>query len=240
MVSGEALYRFLLSQSDIPPRMTMHVEGTHTEVNYVERVKRQPNGEMRVTREPLTDTIKDFSFSIDLTPLLVGPPEEFTVPDDEPAFRGHMFRQTAKGGVIGPREMYTSAAWRAERERRGQAPWTWMGQERGRSEGKTVREWADDFCASRKLLKEFDYRKVVYGWDLKAIEASKYKSPLYRLRAERSFSFSHPAANTTDAVLRRRRRDLALSRYTYLHPTYIPAVQAPHDQLVRLHLLPSL
>ncbi|KAG8890039.1 hypothetical protein FRB98_001152 [Tulasnella sp. 332] len=31
---------------------------------------------------------------------------------------------------------------------------------------KSLREWADDYCTSKKLLKEFNFDKVVYGWNL--------------------------------------------------------------------------
>ncbi|KAJ3553990.1 hypothetical protein NP233_g12520 [Leucocoprinus birnbaumii] len=37
---------------------------------------------------------------------------------------------------------------------------------------KTVREWADAYCSSPKLLKEFIYTKVLYGWDITQLETA--------------------------------------------------------------------
>ncbi|KAG8809006.1 hypothetical protein FRC19_004122 [Serendipita sp. 401] len=37
---------------------------------------------------------------------------------------------------------------------------------------RSVRNWADDYCASEKLLKEFMFEKVVYGWNMAALEQS--------------------------------------------------------------------
>lgn len=34
---------------------------------------------------------------------------------------------------------------------------------------KTLIEWADEYCRSRKLLKRFDFQKQVYGWDFDAL-----------------------------------------------------------------------
>ncbi|KAG8900386.1 hypothetical protein FRB99_006094 [Tulasnella sp. 403] len=31
---------------------------------------------------------------------------------------------------------------------------------------KTLRDWADEYCASKKMLKEFQFRKVVFGWNI--------------------------------------------------------------------------
>lgn len=36
----------------------------------------------------------------------------------------------------------------------------------------TLRQWADDYCASPKHLKEFVYEKVVYGWNQTALTAA--------------------------------------------------------------------
>ncbi|KXN90053.1 hypothetical protein AN958_05058 [Leucoagaricus sp. SymC.cos] len=37
---------------------------------------------------------------------------------------------------------------------------------------KTVREWADSYCSSQKLLKEFVYTKLLYGWDIAQLESA--------------------------------------------------------------------
>lgn len=37
---------------------------------------------------------------------------------------------------------------------------------------KTIREWADEYCASKKMLKEFTFNKQVYGWNFPALRDS--------------------------------------------------------------------
>jgi len=37
---------------------------------------------------------------------------------------------------------------------------------------RTLRQWADMYCASDKKLKEFTYEKIVYGWHLANLEAA--------------------------------------------------------------------
>jgi len=34
---------------------------------------------------------------------------------------------------------------------------------------KNLRDWADEYCASHRLFKEFVFQKVVYGWNLSAL-----------------------------------------------------------------------
>ncbi|KAG9019731.1 hypothetical protein FRB90_011002 [Tulasnella sp. 427] len=34
---------------------------------------------------------------------------------------------------------------------------------------KTLREWADEYCASKRLLKEFNFKKIVYGWRMESL-----------------------------------------------------------------------
>ncbi|KZT59111.1 hypothetical protein CALCODRAFT_450712 [Calocera cornea HHB12733] len=168
---GEALYRFLLSQSSVRPTMEIRVVGTHSTTVYVETVRHDANGHEHVSRTPRSDTVTDFSFRIDLTKLFQAPPEFYTSPDEEPAFRGEMYRETMVGGKKKAASMgglYERMAWRAERKRRGQEPWSWKGMSGKGS--RTVREWADEFCASKKVLKEFEYKKQIYGWDLRELE----------------------------------------------------------------------
>lgn len=70
------------------------------------------------------------------------------------------------------REQKTATAWRNERTAKGLPPWVGPGQEfdaREATEGMqfgvlksswSLRQWADDYCASDKQLKEFVYEKV--------------------------------------------------------------------------------
>ncbi|KAG9006998.1 hypothetical protein FRB93_008264 [Tulasnella sp. JGI-2019a] len=39
---------------------------------------------------------------------------------------------------------------------------------------KSLRAWADDYCASNKIMKEFNFDKVVYGWDLEYLRGKIY------------------------------------------------------------------
>ncbi|KAG8868030.1 hypothetical protein FRB98_003855 [Tulasnella sp. 332] len=32
--------------------------------------------------------------------------------------------------------------------------------------GENLRQWADEYCRSKKMLKEFNFHKIVYGWNL--------------------------------------------------------------------------
>jgi len=42
----------------------------------------------------------------------------------------------------------------------------------GLRSSKTLRQWADEYCASPKYLKEFVYKKVLYGWNMQQIESA--------------------------------------------------------------------
>jgi len=82
-----------------------------------------------------------------------------------------MHRETMVGGKKRSATwggLYERMAWRAERKRKGHEPWSWKSKWAKGS--KTVREWADEFCASQKVLKEFEYKKEIYGWDLQELD----------------------------------------------------------------------
>ena len=180
---GEALYRFLLSQASKPPTFTLHIKGTHTEFRtrpaYRNRNEydRQHN-ESRVNREETTEieTITDFDFRIDLTHQLL-PVTHWTVADSEPAYRGKMVREVEEQDGF---SLQKRTATRTEgkgidhlrkyRVENGLPPWVQAEESvvvmEDRPNGpvykssRTVRQWADDYCASDKLLKEFMYEKV--------------------------------------------------------------------------------
>jgi len=87
-------------------------------------------------------------------------------------------------------ELKSAKAWKVSRWQRGLPPWVGPGSvEPGdlrsgapatgttaeanvMKSSKTMREWADEYCASDKWLKEFTYEKVIYGWNLGALEAA--------------------------------------------------------------------
>lgn len=56
---------------------------------------------------------------------------------------------------------------------------------------KTLRDWADEYCASKRALKEFNFEKVVYGWNMgalrQAIEATIRNNYAYQEKVEVTF-----------------------------------------------------
>ncbi|KAH9962212.1 hypothetical protein BC827DRAFT_1130653 [Russula dissimulans] len=212
---GEALYRFLLSQAEMPPTLFIHCRGTHdeTRTRFVDRTDSQ--GRRRTDTESYTETVIDFDFKIehDVPPRAT----QWTVGDDEPAYRGSMSRQVGlPGGGTSAADRDAAKrfkAWRAERRKRGLPPWVappnpndngdrglgapadaaaaaaagaaagsfWTtsgvalprGADRDVLKSSwTLRQWADNYCQSRKIFKEFVYEKVIYGWDLDRLEGA--------------------------------------------------------------------
>jgi len=173
--TGEALYRFLLSQAEAPPTFLVCCYGTHTETRsrLVERT--DSRGRRHTDTEWYTETVTDFDFKIECQV----PPRatQWTVGDEEPAYRGRMYREVGSpGGTTTKADRSTTKqfkAWLAERHKRGLPPW--VGPQNDRPEGSsatcwtdagvlqsswTLRQWADDYCQSRKIFKEFVYDKV--------------------------------------------------------------------------------
>jgi len=75
--------------------------------------------------------------------------------------------------------------WQDERTERGLPPWVgsesrWQGhgnsmvmaESDGLRSSRTLRSWADEYCASQKHLKEFTYHKVVYGWNFDTLKSA--------------------------------------------------------------------
>ncbi|KAF9237334.1 hypothetical protein BU15DRAFT_22813, partial [Melanogaster broomeanus] len=185
---GEALYRFLLSQASIPPRIILHCKGSHNET-HTRLVKSRHEGQTRMRTEQYTERIVDFDFSIDVGQHIFGEPAHWSVGDSTPAYRGRMFREVGIGGEkrkAKRAETKAAKAWENERNSKGFPPW--VGSEYAWREDQphimhtdsvlksswTLRQWADDYCASKKFLKEFDYEKVVYGWHFDAIKAATH------------------------------------------------------------------
>jgi hypothetical protein len=122
-------------------------------------------------------TVTDFEFKIEQSV----PPcaAQWTVADEEPAYRGRMSREVGLpgDGDITKADRSTIKrfkAWRAVRQRRGLPPWVGPDDDvpsrtsavqRSHSmnvlkSSWTLRQWADDYCQSRKIFKEFVYEKV--------------------------------------------------------------------------------
>ncbi|KAJ6604625.1 hypothetical protein DFH09DRAFT_1123331 [Mycena vulgaris] len=177
---GEALYRFLLSQSTIHPEFRLHCRGTHTETRYRHVTHRHSDGRTRTRTESYTETVVDFDFYIDASHF--SSPVHWSVGDSEPAYRGGMVREvdSPEGKRKATRaEVKLFKGWLEDRTARGLPPW--VSSIDAWSEGmstnatvlkssRTLRQWADEYCASPKSLKEFTYEKVVYGWNVRQLE----------------------------------------------------------------------
>jgi len=154
---GEALYHFLLSESTPSPFLRISCRGSK------------------------------FNFCIDIVPYY-GPVVLWSVADNELAYRGSMESKAEGSTFIGSQ---AAKAWKVRRkawERWGGNPPPWYhwhaatdtavnittdGSDAhldGLRSSKSLRQWADEYCASPKVMKEFVFKKVVYGWDLKKLE----------------------------------------------------------------------
>ncbi|KDQ63577.1 hypothetical protein JAAARDRAFT_29599 [Jaapia argillacea MUCL 33604] len=179
---GEALYRFLLAQASTPPTFLCHCRGTHTETHHRTVSSPDSHGRFRTRTESYTETITDFDFYLDVGRHIILGPIHWSMADDEPGYRGLMVRQveTSEGRRTATREERKGfKAWLKERIGRGLPPWIPQnslvsGDPLGNAEvlksSKTLRQWADEYCASPKYLKEFTYEKVVYGWHIAALK----------------------------------------------------------------------
>ncbi|KAJ7492644.1 hypothetical protein FB451DRAFT_541865 [Mycena latifolia] len=177
---GEALYRFLLSQSLIPPKFQLHCRGSHTETRHRHVTHRGSDGRTRTRTESYTETVVDFDFYIDASHF--SGPVHWSVEDSEPAYRGGTARdvESPEGKRKAKRaEVKLFKGWLEDRTARGLPPWVTSidAWSEGMSpnatvlkSSRTLREWADEYCASPKYLKEFTYEKVVYGWNIRQLE----------------------------------------------------------------------
>ncbi|KAJ1306368.1 hypothetical protein OPQ81_007374 [Rhizoctonia solani] len=188
---GEALYQFLVSQANVPPKFLLKCRGTHpeTHVKHVTRTETVDGRTVTVTEpETHTETMVDFDFTIDISHYLRQiPPVIWTVPDDEPTYRGRMEQEVMKGNMsaIGGASRGTINMWKIWREKRekwGLAPWlgiteqpdmarrvTPADESMSNRSRLTLRQWVDQYCASNKSMKVFNFRKSVYGWNIDAL-----------------------------------------------------------------------
>lgn len=171
---GEALHRFILAHLN-PPIIRLHISGSHSETE-----QRSTNGGKS---ETVTKTVKDFEFIIDLAESFVpGVADMYTLSDDEFAFRGEMRKErlipagdasAAEHGrhaarAATPAEKDRAVEWAQTRKSSGLPPWVTRGQlEQGQAgespalgSSLSLRQWIDEFCASTKKLKQFNFNKV--------------------------------------------------------------------------------
>lgn len=173
--TGEALYRFLLSQAETPPTFLIHCRGSHEESRSRQVDKTDSQGRRYTDTEYHTETVTDFDFTIEhqVPPRAV----QWTVTDGEPAYRGHMRKEVGPPGetIKADNDTIKSfGAWEKQRRERGLPPWVAKEQLDNFPVGTveqphrvdvlqsswTLRQWADDYCKSQMIFKEFVYRKV--------------------------------------------------------------------------------
>jgi hypothetical protein len=180
------LYRFLLSQALTSPKYLLRCTGTHEETRTRTISHINKHGRIKQHSETYSETVTDFDFTIDVGRNVPAgsDPVHWSVPDSQPAYRGRMVREVEVGFneaiVLGkPRRKATKheiklfKAWQDERTERGLPPWAenesrWYGHAdsmpmdeiSGLRSSITLRNWADEYCASQKYLKEFTYQKV--------------------------------------------------------------------------------
>ncbi|KAG8829649.1 hypothetical protein FRC17_006237 [Serendipita sp. 399] len=201
---GEALYRFLLQATTEPPKLILRCRGTHreTRTRVVTHSHTGNNGSTHhhgthTKTETYTETVVDFDFQINVSQQHLLEPSNWTVADEEPAYRGKMvWEKDIQDGMSLERkstrrkENKSYKKWTTFKKQSGLAPWVPMALRDPESEGvrysghgllplntnlrssRSVRNWADDYCGSHKVLKEFVFEKVVYGWNMAALEQS--------------------------------------------------------------------
>lgn len=162
----------MLSQAEAPPTFLVHCHGTHDETHSRLVQRTDSRGRQHTDTEWYTETITDFDFKIECQV----PPRatQWTVGDEEPAYRGRMYREVGPPGGTTKADRGTTKqfkAWLAERPKRGLPPWVgsatyWADAAQHPRNADvlksswTLRQWADDYCRSRKIFKEFVYEKV--------------------------------------------------------------------------------
>ena len=126
------------------------------------------DGKSHTERQSYTTTVVDFDFTIDCDKYVLPNVVHWSVGDTDPAYRGRMVKDLSITG--GPmrkakrKENKQYSNYRKQLEASGLPPWLANIDGRSTQDGlkssKSMREWADDYCASPKHLKEFVYVKV--------------------------------------------------------------------------------
>ncbi|KAH6917410.1 hypothetical protein BKA70DRAFT_333703 [Coprinopsis sp. MPI-PUGE-AT-0042] len=212
---GEALYRFLLENSSRIPFTRVSVKGSHTEHRTRWVTERDDEGRSSQRAETYSENVTDFDFCFDIGPPNDTQPIQWSVSDQEPAYRGTLVRETEQVSLPGldgtsrvkrkalRMEVKAHKNWAEQRSQLGLPPWstiddidlsdspailspysatplpnaTWIENlttiERNPIRStKNVRDWADEYCASPKYLKEFVFQQELYGWNLAQLEGA--------------------------------------------------------------------
>ncbi|KAI0322628.1 hypothetical protein OF83DRAFT_1161020 [Amylostereum chailletii] len=187
---GEALYRFLLSQAREKPNYVLHCRGSHSETHtrYVQHTNSR--GQTETRRESDQVQVTDFDWCLDLTQFLLPDNTLWTAPDNEPVYRGQNSRALGVGRerVRAPKPTVNALKKLLQhRQRLGLPPWVGSVDvsqpENGDRELEasipfaqevplsswTLRQWANDYCSSPKIFKEFAFEKIVYGWNTESL-----------------------------------------------------------------------
>ncbi|KAH7098975.1 hypothetical protein BKA62DRAFT_711006 [Auriculariales sp. MPI-PUGE-AT-0066] len=138
-------------------------------------------------------------FKIDISKNIGLEPEFFVIADNVAAFRGktameldlnpggrHRAAESAKAN--------TAALQEGEKDklRRGEIPW----QLRNAGGSLTLDQWCEEYVREHSQIKDFKFSKIIYGWDLNAVEAAiraSISSVLYSGKV--SIDFKTPAGN---------------------------------------------
>ncbi|KAF8596410.1 hypothetical protein BDV93DRAFT_610902 [Ceratobasidium sp. AG-I] len=232
---GEALYRFLIAHATAPPNLLLKCRGTHpeTRTRYVTRTEtRDGRTTTRTEPESYTEIVVDFDFSINLSQHLRQLSAIYwTVPDDEPAYRGGMSREVLTDVISGVRRvpsrmLKAGKVWREKRERWGLPPWLSQSEDNliprrvvpadelvsMRSE-LSLRQWADRYCASHKSMKEFAFRKVAYGWNFEELtQAIRETIRLVSYQSNANFTIEFTSSADTISIRPSTKFSRALSK----------------------------
>ncbi|KAJ3532523.1 hypothetical protein NM688_g7406 [Phlebia brevispora] len=149
---GEALYRFLLAHAQTPPKLFLYLHGDHTEHRTRQVQKTDANGRTRWHTETESYTVVDFDFYVDISRYIMPEPTHFTIPDNEPAYRGKMYQEVDvdEHSVISPADGPADIELGGEQRVRRKAT---------RQEAKTVKAWDHE-------------RVVIYGWNFEALQTA--------------------------------------------------------------------
>jgi hypothetical protein len=159
------LYHFLLSQAETPPTFIIHCHGTHNETHTRFVTKTDPQDRQYTKTEHYTETVTDFDFKI--RQPVIPRAAQWTVVDEEPAYRGRMSREVGLPGDTTKADHSTMnwfKAWRVERHKRGLLPWVgpndnapgsvwtsavqYLDNMNVLKSSWTLHQWADDYCQS--------------------------------------------------------------------------------------------
>jgi len=280
---GEALYRFLLSQSRVLPSLRIGFRGKHTEIK--QRWVRATDSQGRHTdrTESYTESVTDFDFCIEVCPehlLALGTavipandeesgytPAHWSIADNEPVYRGKMVREyeipldlqegspTTMPGIPARRRKATRKEikrykrWLEKKQQLGYPPWMQESEDNLYVDGimlsieenptlrssKTLRDWADEYCASPKYLKEFQYEKVkLTHIHIFLLPDRRYAGPLW---LEPSPARKVPALTHPRRTLQRRNQYLIHNPLLQnLYPPFKPCLPHALEQMAQIPL----